>query len=809
MARKSTFHSYQPLRARPERSDNQFLLRDHLLNVQTKGEQIQKQTTANSDRGKMEKYLNDATRFTLTRIIGGSHDVGKASQFFQDYVNPPARNTGKKKAHSPLSAIYAFFVAKRLFSTDTKADVLSTIAALCVSAHHGRLKSPSKSARNIFAMKNDIRDQIESIKDPYLTELDGICESLGFPLFSEFKVQWETVFREFLGLQGSERYDRTDLGLYFAVNDLFSTLIDADRLDAAELRIPDRLFLPFENIVANIKRTQEEGRVGADRRILNLRETIFNAVKSKAENIALDQKLFSVTAPTGSGKTLTAFYYALKLRERMLSRDQNPRIIYVAPFLSIIDQNLDVYKKALGELSQRSDIILAHHHLCEVNYRGDGEYSTDKSILLTEGWNSEIIVTTFVQFLYTILGRGSKELRKLHNISGSIVLLDEVQAVPVEYWTLIRHALKYLSNFYNVTFVLMTATQPLIFEKNEIVEVVDNYRDYFKEQNTTLDVSALENPSQVQSGQKTILAFAEFVLKLINGEASNRNLMIVVNTISSATQLYHGLGEVTLWHSIQYLSAEVTPKERFERLTSIKKQIKENRRNPTDSKPVLLVTTQLVEAGVDIDFDLIMRDIAPVDSIIQCAGRCNRNGTRPREESVVTLVELVDDNGKSFARKVYGNISIQKTKEILSEWDPSRSFEELSDIYYRTISAARSQRAEEDIFKGIAALDYDKLDDFQLIEERPGGSVFIELDDRAAWLFKRYKEIWSQRSQRGKAREEFLKIRSDFYQYVVNVPEQYLSQVGEPIFGIYYVGRDSLREMYSATGFIRNPSGVI
>jgi len=142
-------------------------------------------------------------------------------------------------------------------------------------------------------------------------------------------------------------------------------------------------------------------------------------------------------------------------------------------------------------------------------------------------------------------------------------------------------------------------------------------------------------------------------------------------------------------------------------------------------------------------------------------------------------------------------------------WDVTKSFSELSDTYYKAIAASRSQLEEEKILEGIATLDYDKLDDFRLIEERPGGSVFIELDDHARSLFDKYEEIRNQDSERGKAMGEFLKIRSDFYQYVVNVPERYLSQLGEPISGIYRVNKDSLSEMYDAKGFIRNPSGII
>lgn len=799
--------SYQQLRARPNRTDNEHLLRDHLLNVQRRADTIVKEVAINSGFQETQAGLDYAARSALVRIIAGSHDIGKASQPFQDFINPPNKDTGKRKAHSPLSALYAFFAARRLLSSDPRVDLLSTLAAICVFAHHGKLKSPSGVSIGLHSMMDVLPEQIESIAGERVTELDAICASLGFPPFSEFKGIWRNVLRDFERLQGAAVYNRPDLNLYYATNDLFSTLIDADRLDAAELEIPDRNSLPFEGIVTNMTRIQEEGRNKADAKVRELREAIFGLVKSKAESAALDQRLYSLTAPTGSGKTLSAFYFALRLRERRRNNGPGSRIIYVAPFLSIIDQNLEVFKGTLDELKKRSDIILAHHHLCEMNYRDeDTGYSTNKSMLLIEGWNSEIVVTTFVQFLYTILGRGSRELRKLHNLSGSIVILDEVQAIPVEYWKLVRLAIKYLSIFYGITFLLMTATQPLIFEKGEIVEVIDNYRGYFQEQNSTLDISSFRGPDE--SRKTTISDFADSVVGLLKGEASKRNLMIVLNTINSAALLYDKLNGSTN-HDLQYLSAEVTPKERLERLELIKRRMDENRRKPNDSKPVLLVTTQLVEAGVDIDFDMVIRDLAPIDSIIQCAGRCNRNGTRPKEESVTKVVELVDESGNSFARKVYGNISVQKTKEILSRWDPLGSFSELSDIYYNAMVASRSQLEEEEILEGIGALNYDKLEDFQLIEERPGGSVFIELDDNAMSKFKRYKEIWSQDVRRGKAMGEFLKIRSDFYQYVVNVPEQYLSHLAEPIFGIYYVGRDNLGEMYSAKGFVRNPSGVI
>ncbi|MDG6922909.1 MAG: CRISPR-associated helicase Cas3' [Nitrososphaerota archaeon] len=803
--------SYQPLRARPDRLGNRYLLDEHLLNVQKKAECILREVVMNSSSMEGKVDLDVSTRCTLVSIIAGSHDIGKASRYFQDFICPPYRNSGKKKAHGPLSALYAFFVTKRLMSSHSKVNIISTLAAMCVFAHHGKLSSPSEVSRSLYSVRDIISEQMESIGGERLPDLDRVCRSLGFPPFSEFSHVWKEELRDFMLLQGGTSYSNPDLGLYYHTNNLFSMLIDADRIDASELVLPARQSLPFEDIVANMAKLQTAGKARASMRVQRLRDDIFNLVKAKAEEVALDQRLYSLTAPTGSGKTLSALYFALRLRERRQTGAASPRIIYVAPFLSIIDQTLEVFKSALGEISNESGIILAHHHLCEMKYKNkdeDEDYSTGESVLLIEGWYSEIVVTTFVQFLYTILGRGSRELRKFHNISGSIVILDEVQAIPVEYWNLIHHALRHLSTFYGVTFILMTATQPLIFARNEVLEIVSDYQGYSMEKDFIFDISFIKESSEMGSRCMTVDDLVEYVITHLKGEWLRRNLMIVMNTIDSATLLYDKLRECTN-HDLYYLSAEVTPKERLERLTLIKKRLEETRQNPDHSKPVLLVTTQLVEAGVDVDFDMVIRDLAPIDSLIQCAGRCNRNGERPKAESIVKVVELVDGSGESLARKVYGNIAIEASKELLSGWDPKRNLAELSDEYYKTISARRSRVKEGEIFGGITSLDYRKLDDFKIIEEKPGGSVFIELDDPAVSLFNRYREIWRKGSRRGEAMKEFLEFRSDFYQYVINVSERYLSQLGDPAFGIYRVGNKDLKGLYGEKGFIRNPSGVI
>lgn len=805
----STLSSYRQLQARPESAEREFPLRDHLIDVRSKGNQIIAEV-AQFNKNLSTTIFTDAIRDKLCSVIFGSHDIGKASKFFQDYISRGGRNTGEKKSHSPLSSVYAYFAVKTILSDSPDVDLLATLATMCVRAHHGNLDSPAKNASSMGSLAATIGEQIASVDKSHMNELDNICRSISLPPFSQFKNQYSSLIGEFRKLQGQKSYRSNDLFLYYQVIYLFSALIDADRLSAAELEFPKRQILPFDEIFRNISRMQKESARKVSSEIVTMRETLFRLCMERMNNLSFNERILSLTAPTGSGKTLSSLSFALKLKERYHQNGLGSRIIYVAPFLSIIDQNLEVFKKALGEMSGRSDIILAHHHLCEMNYRAEAEdkYSTDESVLLIEGWHSEIIVTTLVQFASTVLGRSANVLRKFHNLAGSIVILDEVQSIPAKYWQLIRASFQFLADNFNVTFILMTATQPMIFDKNEITELVNESQLGCGQEKCTLDLSMFTADMSERNKTISLEEFATYVIELLNAISCTSNAMIVANTISSASTLYDQLSKKLKNHDCYYLSAEVIPKERKQRLELITRLLDEYRAGNPSSRPVLLLTTQLIEAGVDIDFDLVLRDLGPIDSIVQCAGRCNRNGNRLRKDSKIIVVELVDDAEKSFARKIYGDVLIQATKDILSSYT-NESFSDLSDLYYNKLKLLRNRKKEKEILEGIQALNYDALDDFKIIEDTPGGSVFIGLNEEAVALFQKYVNICQGKSKiRGEKTREFLKIRSEFYQYVVNVPEQYLTQLLTPEYGIYYVPEKDLNEKYDEKGFVRNFSGI-
>ena len=221
--------------------------------------------------------------------------------------------------------------------------------------------------------------------------------------------------------------------------------------------------------------------------IKKFRNTLFNSVKEKSVELDLKRRILTLTAPTGLGKTLTSINFALNLRRRIeLEKGFIPRVIYVAPFISILDQNWKVFQRVFlshdmgGKLiKQQTNLLLMHHHLSPINFsklnsldeQRNEKFSTSQSELLIQGWNAEIVVTTFIQFFDTVFGRFASQLRRFHNLVGSIVILLEVQCIPFEYWDATRNALLFLAEKFHFTILLMTATKPLIFRTNEAIEI--------------------------------------------------------------------------------------------------------------------------------------------------------------------------------------------------------------------------------------------------------------------------------------------------------------------------------------------------
>lgn len=642
--------------------------------------------------------------------------------------------------------------------------------------------------------------QIEDLKssDDNLSKFYDDFEIDFFRFFDEFDEISEEITDELLIFSFEGNIDN-----YFYILLFYSSLLDADKMDASESKRINR-----ENIPGDIVDIFKKNNLRDSKDNINkTREEAYQEVNGNILNMDLNERILSIELPTGIGKTFTGVSAALKLKERINNElNFNPRIIYSLPFLTIVDQNSDTISSILNESSLNgSNFLLNHNHLSDMNYKSNDleNYDISNSKILIEGWNSEIIVTTFIQFFYSIISNKNKSLRKFHNITNSIILLDEIQSLPYKYWKIINLFFKKLAYEYNCWIILMTATQPYIFKENEIKSLVDNVDYYFNKfdrvnYNFNLDSQNFEDFKK------------EFVDKISND--SKNDYLVVLNTINSSKELYEFIkdyysvmdydiylddcnGICYIGDDIQliYLSNNIIPKHRLEKINAIKES---NRQS-------IVISTQLIEAGVDIDVDIIYRDLAPLDSLVQTAGRCNRSGNK--EKGIVNVISLKNENGKSYSSFIYDSLLLNKTKEVLTSLNQISEKEfnlAAAKNYFKLIYNSGTQ--DDYLIKIIENLRFPEIpSNFKLIEEDiQKVDVFVVINSEAKLLFEKYNDIIN--NYKGFDRKnEFLKIKNKFYKYVISVDETKIGSANNLCNDeIFYIGENDVFRKYDLdTGF--------
>jgi CRISPR-associated endonuclease/helicase Cas3 len=798
-----------------------------------------------------DKSLNIAEADLLrdiAYIIGVTHDFGKATKFFQKYIiEKDEKRRRSLKAmetthHGLLSALFTYSVVKdylrQAMIKGSLAEYLPAISFMIVKRHHGNLSNATDETSDVNPANEDVfRTVEEQIGTLDRTELEKILSTLLSEGNIKLAIDIDNTINYILhdimrDIGRKERLmllqlsDKVDIYPYFINQFLYSILIDADKTDAGldGIRL-ERLELAGD-LVDNYRDANHF--TGNKENINNLRNQIYKEAVSRIESWNLDQKIISLNVPTGTGKTLTALSISLKLRERLKEkRNFSPRIIYALPFLSIIDQNYGVFdsvifpKENLGsETAKPSDnlcedsgdatkskdvhrdsrLLLKHHHLADVSYEtDDAEYEADKSLSLMEGWNSEIIVTTFWQLFNTLFSNRNKQLRKFNKLANAIIILDEVQAVPHRYWQLIHDALKLLCDRFNSYVVLITATQPLIFEEGsgEIQEIAERKEEYFR---------GLDRIDLIPMIEKA-LTLDEFkaILKNDLEDEKDKDFLIVLNTINSATNIFDYISDLELENTkMCYLSTSVVPKERLKRIN----QIKETKGSAGPRK--VIVSTQLIEAGVDIDADRVYRDFAPMDSINQVAGRCNR-GSSKKEKGLVSVFIFKDDR-KEFYKYIYDPFLIDKTLEILRlKKGPIKESEflELNNKYFKAVKRGMGEKDSKDGLDCITGLAFKDLNKkFKLIEDDfPKVNVFVELDKDAEKIWTQYQDLRHEKNNVERTKR-YLKMKKCFSDYLISVPKKFAGPLVIDDFNIGYISRVELDNYYDKnTGFKRSIAG--
>ena len=397
-----------------------------------------------------------------------------------------------------------------------------------------------------------------------------------------------------------------DFSLSVFMRMIYSCLVDADFLDTEAFMKEGKqgrnsgenieiLFKKLENYISGWLKHQDINTVNGRRTEI---------LKNCLEMGKTEKGLFRLTVPTGGGKTVASLAFAL----RHALENKMDRIIYVIPYTSIIEQNAKVFRDILGE-----ENVLENH--CNVDYESSEELLPMQ--LASENWDKPVVVTTNVQFFESLFANKSSKCRKLHNIANSVIIFDEAQMLPNDYLKPCVAMIEELINSYQVSAVLCTATQPALasffherISAKELCPRMEEQFEFFK-RTVFENVGVLTENDLIQRLEKEYHA------------------LCIVNTKKRAQRIYKQLEGDGVYH----LSTSMYPKHRRRILREIRERLQKN-------KKCILISTSLVEAGVDLDFQSVYRELAGVDSMIQAAGRCNREGLRPEKESKVYIFQF-------------------------------------------------------------------------------------------------------------------------------------------------------------------------
>jgi CRISPR-associated endonuclease/helicase Cas3 len=634
LANKSLFYAHST--TRENKSDWQ-LLKTHLDNVSelTKG---------------FAAAFNCAE---YGKVAGLLHDLGKYTVEFQKRLDGNPRRVDH--------AIHGAEIALKKYKDG------GYFVAYAIAGHHAGLANGEyKKADNYTQKLNELKKRFEKPDLPVLN------------------LAWQIEIEPLL----SEKLPTPPLKIknYFQVTFLsrmiFSCLIDADRLDTEKFcQISENKPLPARGDYPSLAelKAQFDQSLNAfqatDNDINQKRAAILSAVRHNAKTFDPNLSgLFSLTVPTGGGKTLTSMAFALDHAETYQKR----RIIYVIPFTSIIEQNADVFRKQFGESYQHA-IIEHHSAFNEVDIKNPD--SKTKLKMAMENWDAPIIVTTAVQFMESLFSNRPSECRKLHRIANSIIILDEAQTLPLDLLRPCMAAIDELAKNYGCSIVLCTATQPALLEEDGFKGGFQNVRELAEsEDKMTLNPKKLyEEFQRVSVSHIGELNDAEIIKKL----QENEQILCIVNTRRQAQLLYQGI--VNLEGSY-HLSTYMCAVHRKNVLAKIKRALKQE-------KPCRVVSTSLIEAGVDVDFPCVMRSDAGLDSIAQAAGRCNREGKNGKENSHVWIFTATDHKPphelKTYASKMKEVMDITEFKDDLLGLAAIKSY--FSKVYWHLDEVQKGQ----------------------------------------------------------------------------------------------------------------------
>jgi len=798
-----------------------ILLYDHLQNVGMRAASILLQLKPNL-------HLNNIPSDELARaafITGICHDFGKAKLQYQDYIKGGKK---KEKEHAAISSIFAFLVAANIFGDKPQPiRLLPFVCAYAINRHHGVLRNLEEAFNEadldnqIFVAKGNLDERVWAFQFKH--------EQLGISVdFADYRKKFEGIsakeiteqINKFSKLlrQKSEEKAGWLIDLYFALLLIISSLTESDVGCVLGAPEPNPCHIIDPEPVLSFAFRQRP----APESFQELRRKAWQEIRNV---LGLEETALRLTLPTGLGKTLMGLYLCGQMQQRKAM--PNP-VIYALPYLSLIEQATEVARSVF----QNKDVSVIQHHSLSFPVMNESESPNfEQARFSLEDWNADLIITTFDQLFYSFLSSERSFIHRFFRLPGSVILLDEVQTIPPRLLPAVEMLLQELRHKMNVHIIYMTATHPPFLQN--IASAVDNEASYFKPLRRTRLNLQLEP-----------MLFSNYLSQIDDWliQRRGKKVLLVTNTIRCAQTLFRHLNELkkeSAFKELQIfqLSGAVVPIERLRRILRIKELVQND-----PEAWIAVVSTQCVEAGVDLDMDEAVRDFAPWDSLLQVCGRVNRFGKRPCADVwVYRWVDDSGDGGREFHSYIYDSVFTDATLAVLQ----NRTVINESDYwliqrtYAQELEQRLSKKQSDELLIHALSWQFDELEFQKLFrgQERAWKvSVFCVADDTAEKLKKVAIELWSSKNPKGALEiletlcnmpnlfqplKDFLRIKSDIIKSIIeslrDTPEYRLrfalSRLLQPMLQAYTISipvrkLDELPFRYITEGFPYLPQDV-
>ena len=641
----------------------------------------------------------------LAYNAGLLHDFGKYRPDFQRYILSAsgANQSGKVPPKAP-HAIVGAIEARRLFDDPMIADTL----AYCISGHHRGLYDHNEMGRRLRHGEHkrwcDACEKLTSVEDLGTTD----CDDVGEP------------------------YD-----LQMAIRILFSALVDADRLDTEQFMTPDlsaeRLrirsnYAPLCTLRERLRAKTESFSSAPDTPVNRARAYFLESCRTHGAES--DPGIYTLSLPTGAGKTISSMAWALE----MAIRNHHDRIIYVIPYTSIITQTAMVFREIFGE-----ENILEHHSEVVVEQQTEDDKSDEQMSrlkFLTENWDAPIILTTNVQFFESLFASKPAKCRKVHSIANSVIVMDEVQALPEGFLSPILSAIDTLSEAFHCSILCCSATQPVY---DEDLNSPDDGSDYYTPLDTRGDLVSREAKYFVPFDRVDYHLEPQTVTsqELADRLAAEHSVLCVLNSRKDAGQVYRALRDLPKVKAdeVIHLSRSMCSAHLRRAIEAIKERMREG-------KPTKVISTQLIEAGVDLDFPCVWRAYSGLGSIIQAGGRCNREGKMERRGQV--FVFSLADGSRPFGNIARGcnatKMLLHKLSNKITDPTDPEVIAKYYRLYFKDIPDFDTEGIEKDLTEDPEDINFESAAErFKLIDDEGTFPVIVPYMEEGKALVRKIR----------------------------------------------------------------------